>query len=243
MQEVCHRCGGELAAGSGESPFCPHCGAPQLFLAMENQSAETGGDAGGTGGGEGVVGEMQGAASTGAMPPPRPKQVEWRTAIQCAAAVAGVGALLSIGAMRVAMLSTLTLMWIVSASLLTLGLYQRRRPAAWMDVRVGARIGVVVGVCLALALGAAMAGEGLVSRNLLNGMGDFDAGMAAKTAEAIRNSKTPVPPEMLGFLGSQEFRAGMMLVCFGFVSACLLALSTVFGAFGGLMRTRRGPAV
>jgi hypothetical protein len=210
---------------------------------MENQSAETGGDAGGAAGGQGVVGEMQGAASTGAVPPPRPQQVEWKTAIRCAVVVAGVGALLSVGAMRVALLGTLSLMWIVSASLITLGLYQRRRPAAWMDVRVGARIGVVVGVCLALALGAAMAGEGLVSRYLLNGMGDFDAAMTAKTVQAIQNSKTPVPREMMGFLGSQEFRAGMMLACFGFVSAGLLVLSTVFGAFGGLMRTRRRPAV
>ena len=239
MQETCHRCGGELAAGSGESPFCPHCGAPQLFLALENQSAETGGEAGAGG----VVGEMQGAASTGALPPPRPSQVEWKTAIRCALAVAAVGALLSLGAMRVSLLTTLSLMWIMSASLITLGLYQRRRPGAWMDVRVGARIGVVVGVCLALGLGTAMAGQGLVERYALHAMGGFDADMAAKTAEAIRNSRTPVPPEMLGFLGSQEFRAGMMLACFAFLSACLLVLSTVFGAFGGLMRMRRGPAV
>jgi hypothetical protein len=210
---------------------------------MENQSVETGGETRSDAGGEGVAGEMQGAASMGAIPPPRPQQVEWKTAIRCAAAVAGVGALLSVGAMRVALLGTLSLMWIVSASIITLGLYQRRRPAAWMDMRVGARIGVVVGVCLALALGIAMAGEGLLSRYVLHGMGDFDAAMAAKTAEAIRNSKTPVPPEMLGFLGSQEFRAGMVLACFAFVSASLLVLSTVFGAFGGLMRTRRGQVV
>jgi hypothetical protein len=33
-----------------------------------------------------------------------------------------------------------------------------------------------------------------------------------------------------------------MLASFAFVSGCLLVLSTVFGAFGGLMRTRRGTA-
>jgi hypothetical protein len=48
---------------------------------------------------------------------------------------------------------------------------------------------------------------------------------------------------LLGFVASPEFRAGMMLGVFGFVSACLLLLSTLGGAFAGLLRTRRGPAV
>jgi len=231
MQEYCHRCGGELAARSGESPFCPQCGAPQLFLALENQSVETGGE------------PADGAASTGAVPPPRPHQVEWKTAIRCAAVVAGIGSVLSLVATRVAMLSPLSFLWVMSASLITLGLYQKRRPAAWMDVRVGARIGVVVGICLALGLGTAMAGWGLVARYGLHSMGGFDAAMAARMQEAIRNSSTPVPAEMMGFINSPEFRAGTMLAAFAFVSTGLLVLSTVGGAFAGLLRMRRGPAV
>jgi hypothetical protein len=231
MQQYCHRCGGELAAGSGESPFCPQCGSPQLFLALENQSVETGGE------------PAAGAASTGAVPPPRPQQVEWKTAIRCAAAVAGTGSLLSLVAMRLDMLVPLSLLWIMSASLITLGLYQKRRPAAWMDVRVGARIGLVVGICLALGLGTAMAGWGLVARFGLHSMGGFDAEMAARMQEAIRNSSNPVPAEMMGFINSPEFRAGIMLAGFAVVSAGLLVLSTVGGAFAGLLGMRRGPAV
>jgi len=232
MPECCHRCGGELPAGSGESPFCPQCGTPQLFLSLENQSVETGGE---------PAAMAEGAASTGTLPPPRPRDVEWKTAIRCAAAVAGVGSALSLGAMWVSLLSTLSFLWIMSASLITLGLYQKRRPAAWIDVGVGVRIGVVVGVCLSLGLGVALAGAGLVARFGLHSMGGFDAAMAARTQEAIRNSTTPVPAEMLGFLGSQEFRAGMMLVGFAFFSAFLLVLSTLGGAFAGLLRMRRGP--
>jgi hypothetical protein len=44
---------------------------------------------------------------------------------------------------------------------------------------------------------------------------------------------------MLGFLASPEFRAGMMLAGFAFLSAVLLILSTLGGAFAGLLRTRR----
>ena len=235
MQETCHRCGGDLPVGSGESPFCPHCGAPQLFLAIENQSVETGGEpAPGPGG---VVGEPS------PPPPPLPRQVEWKTAIRCAALVASVGCLLALGSVRFSLLSTLSLMWFMSASLITLGIYQKRIPAAWMDVGVGARIGAVVGVCLALGLGIAMAGVGMVARFAMHRMGPFDAAMAARTQDAIRNSATPVPADMLGFLASPEFRAGMMLAGFAFLALALLILSTLGGAFAGLLRTRRGRTI
>jgi hypothetical protein len=169
--------------------------------------------------------------------------VEWKTAIRCAVVVAAVGAVLSLGAMRVEMLSPLSFLWVMSGSLITMGLYQKRRPAAWMDVRIGARIGVVVGICLALGLGTAMASWGLVARYGLHSMGSFDAEMAARMQEAIHNSSTPVPPEMMGFISSPEFRAGTMLAGFAFVSTGLLVLSTVGGAFAGLLRMRRTPAV
>jgi hypothetical protein len=240
MPEFCHRCGGELPEASGESPFCPQCGAPQLSLALEKQSVETGGEPA-----DAVAGATDGAASTGALPAANPQQVAWKTAIRCAAAVAGVGALLSVAAMRVDVLSLVSFPWIMSASLITLGFYQRRRPAAWIDVRVGAHIGVVVGVCLALELGTALAGAGMVARFGLHAMGNFDAQMAAQVQKAIQQSSTPVPPEMMGLLESPEFRGGMMLAGFAFLAAGLVALSTLFGAFGGLLgqlRMRRGPA-
>lgn len=234
MQLLCHGCGQELQAGSSESPFCPHCGSPQLRLSLENQSVETGG--------EPALSE-DGSASTGTLPPPRPQQVEWKTAIRCAALVAGIGAALSLGSMRVQLLSPVSFLWIMSASLTTMGLYQKRRPAAWMDVKIGAHIGLVVGICMALALGFAMAGWGMVARFGLHSMGSFDQQMAAQVQQAIQKSSTPVPADMLGFVQSPEFKAGIMLAGFAMVSAFLLVLSTLGGAFAGLLRTRRGAAV
>jgi hypothetical protein len=238
MQETCHRCGGDLPPGIGESPFCPHCGTPQLFLALENQSVETGGE---------IVTAAGIAASNGAQPPPRPRLVEWKTAIRCAAAVGAVGSLLSLLAMRVDVLTPVSLVWIMSASLITLGFYQQRKPAASMDAKVGARIGVVVGMCLALELGVAMAGAGLVRRFVLHSMGNFDAQMAAQIQVLLKTMQqqqsTPVPAELLRLFNSPEFRAGSMLGSFAFVSAGLLVLSTLGGAFAGLLRMRRGQVV
>jgi hypothetical protein len=175
--------------------------------------------------------------------------VEWKTAIRCAAGVAAVGAALSLGSMRVDLLSPLSLMWTLSASLITLGLYQKRRPAAWIDVRVGARIGLLVGLCLALTLGVAMAGWGLVRRYGLHSMGGFDAQMADIIAQVERTiqqksaeQSVPPPAWMAGLLGSPEFRGGYALFCCGFATAGLLVLSTVGGAFAGLLRMRRGSA-
>ena len=128
----------------------------------------------------------------------------------------------------------------VFASLITLGLYQKRRPAAWMDVRVGIRIGLVVGVCMALGLGAVAAGAGLVARYGLHSMGTFDSAISSLFQEAIRRSTTPVPPEMLGLIKSPEYRAGMMLGLFAFLSACLLLMSALGGALGGMLKMRRG---
>jgi hypothetical protein len=140
------------------SPFCPHCGSPQIYLQDYEQQ---------NGGGE--------ADTTGATPPPRPQQVEWKTAIRCAALVAGVAAGLSLVSQQVQVVSLLSLLWTISGSMIALALYQRRRPLAWMDAGVGARIGLVVGLALVACLGVAWGIGGLVARYGLHSLGAFDS--------------------------------------------------------------------
>ncbi len=224
MHEHCHRCGGELSASDGVSPFCPHCGSPQIYLQdYEEQTSAAEGN------------------STGAPPPPRPQQVEWKTAIRCAWLVAGVAAGLSLVSARVELVSPLSWLWTISGSLITLALYQRRRPLAWMDAGVGARIGVVVGLALVVCLAIAAAGTGLVARYGLHSMASFDADLTQMLHAQIEKaaSTTPESPEVLKFLYSPEVKAGMMLAGFGMVSGILLVLSTVGGAVGGFLRMRR----
>lgn len=228
MQEYCHRCGGELPASDGMSPFCPHCGSPQIYLQDYEEQ---------TGGAE--------ANTTGAIPPPRPQKVEWQTAIRCAVLVAAIAAVLSVVSQRVQVISLLSLLWTISGSIITLALYQRRRPLAWMDAGVGARIGLVVGLALVACLGVAWGVGGLVARYGLHSMAAFDAQLTALLHTQFEKaaSITPQPPEMQRFWYSPEFRAGMMLAGFGMVSGVLLVLSTVGGALGGFMRMRRNVSV
>ena len=100
MQEYCHRCGGELPARDSVSPFCPHCGSPQIYLQDYEQQ-------------NGAVE----ADTTGAIPPPKPQQIDWKTAIRCAALVAGVATGLSLVSQRVQAVSLLSLFWIISGSM------------------------------------------------------------------------------------------------------------------------------
>src|SRR3984885_2076691 len=222
MHEYCHRCGGELSASVGESPFCPHCGSPQIYLQdyeEQNNGAE--------------------GSTTGAAPPPSPQQVEWKTAIRCALLVAGVAAVLSVLSAKVQLVSPISWLWTISGSLITLALYQKRRPLAGIDAGERARIGVVGGLALVSCL--AVASAGVVARCGLHSMAGFYAELTQTLHAQVEKAAatTPEPPEMLRFLYSPEVRAGIMLAGFAMVSGVLLVLSTVGGALGGFVRTRR----
>jgi hypothetical protein len=236
MPEYCLTCGGELPGASRETPFCPHCGAPQLKLAAELRQPEPE--------------ETAGTATTGMLPPPRPHAVDWRMAICCAGAVAVVGGLLAVIALRVPLLTPATVLWVVSGSLITLGLYQNRRPAARMDAGIGARIGAMVGVCLGVGLATAVAVAGVVARFGMHAMASFDGQMAMLQGmvqqamqQSAQRSGTALPPEVLRFVQSQEYRAASVLTYCGFAAVGLLVISALGGAFGGLLRTRHRAAV
>lgn len=167
-------------------------------------------------------------------------------AIRCAAGVAAVGGLLAVGALRIAALTPATVLWTMSGSLLTLGLYQNRRPAAWMDARIGARIGAMVGICLGFGLAVPVTVAGLVARFGLHAMASFDAQMVTLQTmvqrtmqQSAQSSGTPLPPEVLRFVQSQEYRAASVLTYCACVGVVLLIVSALGGAFAGLLRTRR----
>jgi hypothetical protein len=224
MHEHCHRCGGELPASDGVSPFCPHCGSPQIYL--QDYEEQSGAPEGNT---------------TGAVPPPKPQRVEWKTAMRCALLAAVVAAGLNQVAARVQVVFPLSLLWIISGSMITLALYQRRRPLAWMDAGVGARIGIVVGLALVACLGVALAVNGLVSRYALHTMAATDAQLTGLLHSEFEQvvAVAPPPPGLQKLWFTPEFRAGIMLVGFSVTSGFLLVLSTVGGALGGFMRMRR----
>ena len=227
MHQHCHRCGGELSPGEDASVFCPHCGAPQLVLQEYDRT----------------VPAEDATPSDGAPPAPPPRQIEWKTAIRCAAFVAVIAAILSVIGLRLPVVNLLSYFWIFSASMTTLTLYQRHRPKAWMDARVGATIGFTTGLLLVAAVTFASSMAGVVARFGLHDMARFDADMAESFATVRRTSLTaasPAPPDWLvHFYDQPEFHAGMMLAGIALIATILLLLSTFGGAVGGLLRSRR----
>lgn len=220
MQAFCHRCEGELASGEDASSFCPHCGAPQIYLS-EGMEADGGGS----------------ENSTGVTPPPHPQQIDWKTAVLCALLVALIAGALSVASTRLPAFSFVSWLWTVSASVVALNIYQRRRPQAHMDAAVGARIGVLVGLTLITSIGISMAIAGLVARFGLHNMGVFDTELRSQIDKAA--SANPQSADIMRYIYSPEFKAGIMLAGFSMLAGLVVFMSTVGGAIGGLLRTRR----
>jgi prepilin signal peptidase PulO-like enzyme (type II secretory pathway) len=220
MQLFCHRCEEPLLSGDDSPSFCSHCGAPQIYLSDALEAVTS------------VSGD-----STGVLPPPHPQQIDWKAAILCALLVALVSGLLSVASTRLPAFSFINWLWTISASMVALTLYQRRRPDALMDVGVGTKIGVLVGLALIASIGVFMAVAGLIARFGLHHMVSFDSELRAQIEKAA--SANPQPADLMRFIYSPEFKAGIMLAGFSMLAGLVILMSTVGGAVGGLLRTRR----
>ncbi len=254
MDELCHRCHGVLpqhapvasAAGRGRGEptglepdamlFCPHCSAPQIRLPEHMRP---------------LAAENAQPATTGSLPPPDPRAVDWPVALRCGAVVALIGAGLKLLALAAPPLLLLATPWIAGCSILALGLYMRQRPRAWMDARSGLRIGVATGVMMVAALGIALAGAGLVARFGLHRMDGFDAEltqqldiMRAQVAAGLLQQGQPadLQAKLMNFIGSAEVRGGLGLMYMTISGGLVLVLAMAGGAFSGLLRDRQQAA-
>jgi len=235
MDTSCHRCGGELPLGGGTACFCPHCGAPQLYLR------------------EHLLEDLPVAAeTTGTLPPPDARRVDWQPAIRAAIFVALVAPALCLLSSVLGVFSIVGFLWILSGPIIAIGLYHKQRPTAYMDAATGARIGIVVGLLMASVLSLTIALSGIVGRFALHEMSAYDSDMATKWPDQVNrliaqaaqaNPSNPIPPSLVPLMLSPEFRAAMGLFGFGVLCVMLLAVSTLGGAFAGLMRTRARIAV
>ena len=257
MRELCHRCHGELpelagGAGRGDEDtllFCPRCCAPQILL-PEHMRIET------------PAGDL--APTTGALPPPRPAgaatatatgatalgEVDWQAALSSIAVVATVGAILTGIGNESAPFFLICVLWIISAAVIALGLYARRRPAAWMDARTGMRVGVATGLMMVAAMAMALSATGVVRRFGIHTMSARDAESAQELAVAeaqasewmqMQNQTKEIQQKFHGFINSPEARAGSQLFRLGILGGIILLLSAGGGAFAGRLRASQAP--
>lgn len=223
--------------------FCPRCSAPQLLL-PEHMRIEDPGAAP--------------VATTGTLPPPRvrtadSRQVDWQAALPGAAMVAVAGAVLTMVGLKVNGAALLSVVWLLSAASISLGLYVRRSPRAWMDGRIGLRVGVVTGLLMLAALAVAGAGTGVVLRFGTHGLAQFDEQSVQQTkatqawwvnwmqAQGQDKDVQAKYVEMLNspLMTSPEMKAGSELFSLGLEGAIIVLIAAGGGAFAGMLRGRR----
>ncbi len=220
----CHRCGETVGEGA---EFCAHCGAPQLYLAVDDEPTEAE------------------AGTTGNAPPPRPGLVDWPVALTGVGLVAGVGLVMFVAAARLAVLGMLSWVWILMAPQVAINLYRRRRPQARVDALVGLRIGAVVGVAIAACLAAALTISGLIARYRLHAMDAFDGQFTHMMHDSMQRAAvqagSPPPAGTMELVASPEFQAGAMLFTLVLVCGGVILISVIAGAMTGFLNQRRRP--
>ncbi len=246
MDVFCHRCHAELPGsatlssrgGEEEVLFCPHCGAPQLYL-PDHLRIEMPGE--------------PGALTTGSLPPPRPAgfapdRIDWQIALRSSAIVAAVSAGLGVASLRFPFLSLAYIVWTIGAAIVALGFYARQRPQAHMDAAVGLRIGSVTGLLMIAFLGVAFTVTGLVARFSTHSMAGFDGQLTQQMTSLEQQLKVSVaqqhrPPdaeqklgEFVDFLNTPEARTGIMLAGVGLQACFILLVATGGGGFAGMLR-------
>ncbi len=179
--------------------------------------------------------------STGAPPPPKLPEVNWKAALRSALLVATVGAVLFAVASFVPVVTSFSLLWILSAASIAIGLYRRREPLLRMDASIGARIGLSVGVLMTALLSVSLAAIGLVARFRTHSMAAFDAEMTQRLHAEVERAiaANPAPANMVQQMLSQEFRTGIMLTGLLIFALLILLLSTVSGLLSGMVAVAR----
>ncbi len=222
MRLTCHRCGGDLP-GDDVRGFCPTCGAPQLRFGSE------------------ADGESETGESTGALPPPRPREINWPLGMRCAAGVALGTALVFAAAFVLPYLGLPSLLLLFGASFLTVGLYRRRLPEARMTATIGAKLGLSTGVLVMAGVAVALSAMLMLARYRTHTMSTFDVQWSQQVEELLERTRatSPVPPEAERQMQTPEFRAGSMLAGLGMLGGFLLVISAGSGAFAGSIAVRQ----
>lgn len=244
MHDICHRCQAELPShqrptgSDNERPlFCANCGAPQMRLPEYMRSADEDGLA--------LQGEP---GTTGSVPPPAPSMVEWLPAAQAAAPVAAITGVFALVALRLPVFSFLNVLFILGGSGIALALYRRRCPLARIDGRVGLRLGVLTGMFMIAVMGFSLAAAGIAVRFGIHGMGEFDRSLTEQLTtaqnqlqERMRDQGQPedLQHRAAVYMNSQEARAGVVLTYLATLSGIILLLTSLSGAFSGMLQTRR----
>lgn len=242
---LCFRCHGDLPTeATGDLTYCPHCGAPQIFLSEElreqfdQQRLATANP------------DHNDAEAVSAETVTDPEAVRWPAALQIVALGGGLFALLLLLAFALPSLSVFALLWTLVAPIVLLGAYAARNPRSRVTTRFGARFGLLTGLSIGIAGLVVNALRTLVERFLLRQGPELDQAMTQVFAQVqnqpMQQQLAAQDPanyqQLVALLSVPEYRVGLLLSGGVLVILLYAIYTTVTGAFSGLLRSRSRPA-
>ncbi len=223
MEPICHRCG---TAVSSEDTFCPSCGAPQLRFEPNEDTA------------------TYAAGLRQAYGVHTPNSIRWKQAIRAAITVAVPMGIMSSN--LVPLVSLGCCLWIVGGAIAAVALYRRRAEVSVLAAKTGARIGLVAGVLAAFATMLFSSISLAIERFVLHHGATIDSTFQTQLEQLVRMAQSNPDPQgqmqaFLRFLATPDGRAAWILTGTGTLSAGIVVFSTLGGAIGARLLTRRSP--
>ncbi len=215
MDHACHQCGREIEEGT---PFCRHCGAPQIRIPGMEEA--------------GVPGTASEAPAEAPLPPQpvairqaplaAPAGVEWPHALPSAA---WAGALLA-AAWIIPYIGYF--LWILAAGAVAVAIYRRRLPDAPVTPGIGARIGALCGLFGFAGFSCLMA----VGLLLLRGSTKFRELLQQAMQQAAASNPDPAAQDVLKQMTSPAGLALIMTIVMVVFLIGFIGLSAAGGAIG-----------
>jgi hypothetical protein len=221
MDPTCHRCGTVV---SKEITFCPTCGAPQLRFEPNEDTANY------------AAGLRQGYGVQNA------NSIRWKQAIRAA-----ITAAIPMGVMSSSLLPLASLgccLWIVGGAVIAVWLYRRRAAVSVLEARTGARIGLVAGILAALTTAIFSSISLVIERFVLHHGDAIDSTFQTQLEQLVRMAQSNPDPQgqmhaFLRFLATPDGKAAWILTGTATLSAGIVLFSTLGGALGARLFTRR----
>lgn len=205
MEHPCHNCASPVEDGVS---FCPQCNAPQIRVTVADP-----GDFG-----------------PAATPPPlaAPGAIDWPQAFPAAIFTGAGMAVLAL--LTAPLLPAAFLVWMIAGGAICVAVYRRRKPAAAIRSRTGARLGAVSGLFGFLTFAA------LQSLLLFAASGDeLRQELRQKVLQVAAQNPDPRAQEMLQRFATPEGLA----VLIALTMVLFLVIFVAFGAIGGALWASR----
>jgi hypothetical protein len=224
VDHPCYRCNGSVEEGI---PFCPHCGAPQIRVVVEE-------------GDEPVTNAMP-PGTPGELPPPaqpvypshpawppalNPDQINWRVA-RPPAALAGILAGIL---MQLPYFTLLSLVWLFAAGAYSATAY-RKRTGAHVGAKMGAKLGALSGFFTFIIVAIANTLKFVLFPNIVRDQ------LKVAMDSSLKNADPQSAKLLEGLFQSFQTQAGMAVLLALSLGVALVLLLIVTSAGGAAWAT------